>query len=328
MTDDFKALKARIDLAEEIKRRTGLTTKEVGDNTLDLAECPFCHGHDCFRIDLEKQTFKCFQGCNDKAGDVFDFVQRYENCSAEEALRSLAEHYNYELTKQQPASSGRTPEEDKALNGRADILEAAASYYHAALFDTARAIGYQRKVRRHTDEALKAFRVGYADGRLLEHLTGKGFSQEDVLEAGLAKTRNGRVGDFFIAGLYIYPHADSAGRIAGFTCKDPKKKYEYRLAGKYWGPDCLFFNMPAFEGDKIFLVEGENDLLSVCGRGGLRRRQSTARSQKSRSTLLQGGRRTRPSISASTTTRPDPSISIKSAKRSKNSACRRPWPSS
>lgn len=266
MNDDFKNLKAQINLAEEITKRTGMAFKSVG-KSLDLVECPFCGGHDCFRVNPDEQSFKCFQ-CPDAAGDVFDFVQRFEKCDKKEALRLLASEQGYMLADNQSASSGRTPEEEKALEGRSLIFEAAAGYYHAALFATQRAIGYQRKVRRHADETLKAFRVGYADGRLIEHLTGKGFNQEEIVKAGLAKIRDGRLADFFIAGLYIYPHQDRAGRIAGFTCKDPDKKYSYRLAGEHWGPDCPFLNMAAFAGNEVFLVEGENDLLAVRGRGG------------------------------------------------------------
>jgi len=272
MSDDFAALKARIDLTDYITQRTSKTVKNIGSDTLDLSECPFCGGHDCFRIYPQERRFHCFQCTSEpKGGDVFDFVQRHENCDKKEALRILAKDQGCELTSQQPDTVSRSPEEEKALQNRSAIFEEAAGYYHKAVYEKSQAIGYQRKVRRHSDETLKAFRVGCSDGRLYEHLKSKKYADEQLIESGLVKLREGRLYDFFSAGLYIYPHSDRDGRVIGFTQKDPDKKLKYRLAGEYWGPGGFFYNMQAFGGDKLFLVEGENDLLTVYGRGGFQR---------------------------------------------------------
>jgi 5S rRNA maturation endonuclease (ribonuclease M5) len=124
------------------------------------------------------------------------------------------------------------------------------------------------KQRSHSLETLKAFRVGFTDGRLYEFLSSQGFSSEQLKDSGLVKEKDGRLEDFFQANLYIYPHLTIAGRIGHFTIKDPQKRLSYQLPNEYRDPGCLFFNMPAFKGKQIVLVEGENDLLSVCGRGG------------------------------------------------------------
>ena len=75
MTDHFQAIKDKTDIVLEIQKRTGLAVKAVGKH-LDLSECPFCRGHNCFRIDPDKQLFNCFQcdGKQGKGGSIIDFV--------------------------------------------------------------------------------------------------------------------------------------------------------------------------------------------------------------------------------------------------------------
>jgi len=269
MSSDFITLKEKINLADYIAGRTGGEIREIGTDILDLSACPFCGGHECFRITPSKQSFHCFQCPGEIHGDLFDFVQSFDNCSKAEALEILAKDQGIELTRAPLEKVKRTPEEEKARQDQKSILEAAAAYYHAELFNNAQAIGYQRKVRMHTDATLKAFRVGHTDGRLWEHLQGKGYTEDQIIEAGLAKRKEDRLYDLFGYDLFIYPHLDKTGGVAGFTIKDKKKKFKHRLANEHWLQDCIFHNMSAFKGKEIFLVEGENDLLTVYGRGGL-----------------------------------------------------------
>ena len=271
MNNDFATLKEGFDLAEYITSRTGQTLSKVGDGLLNLSECPFCGGHECFRITPSKQSFHCFQcPTGQTGGDVFDFIQRFDSCDKTEALRIMAKHQGYKLEGKAPDKVRRSPEEEKEIQERNTIFEEAATYYQAHLLNTANAIGYQKRVRRHTAETLQAFRVGFTDGRLYEHLKSKEYSDDKLIESGLVKLKDGRLHDFFFSGLFIYPHLDKKQLVAGFTIKGQQKnKCNFRLPGEHWGADCLFYNVQAFCGDKVFLVEGENDLLSVFGRGEL-----------------------------------------------------------
>jgi len=268
MTSDFTTLKERVNLADYISVRTGQKLSNAG-STINLAECPFCTGHDCFRITPEKQSFHCFQCSPESGGDIYDFIERYDHCDKAESLKILAKEQGYELIQSVSDKKSISPEEEKALNDRTTIFEAAAVYYEDVLSKNSRAIGYQRKVRRHTEATLKAFRVGYTDGRLYEHLKDKGYSDEQLIESGLVKLKNDKLYDFFGYDLFIYPHLDKENQVAGFTIKDQRKKYKYRLRGEHWVPNCIFHNMQAFTGKEVFLVEGENDLLAVHGRGEL-----------------------------------------------------------
>lgn len=270
MTDDFSLLKDRTDLAEYIRQVTGMATTNAGQNCLNLDSCPFCGGHDCLRIWPPEQRWHCYQCApGDNDGDIYDFIQALEPCDKHQALKTLAEYHGHELTgaKDQPKLS---PEEEQQRDGRKSIFTKAAIYYHETLMKDHRALSYQRGKRHHADKTLVAFMVGYTDGRLYEHLKAEGFTDEAITASGLVKIKDGRVQDFFFRGLFIYPHRDRHNQVAGFTIKDPEKKYKHRLPGEYWlEGGTLFFNMPAFAGKECLLVEGEDDDLTVHGRGGL-----------------------------------------------------------
>lgn len=255
MTDDFALLKDRTDLAEYIRQVTGMATQNAGQNCLNLASCPFCGGHDCFRITPSKQRWHCFQLCapGDNDGDIYDFIQRLNQCDKHQALKTLAEYHGHELTgaKDQPKLS---PEEEQQRDGRKRIFTKAALYYHETLMKDHRALGYQHGKRCHADKTLVAFMVGYTDGRLCDHLKAEGFTDEAIVASGLGKPNDGRMQDFFIRDLFIYPHRDRHNQVAGFTIKDQRKKYKYRLPAEYWlEGGTLFFNMSASPGRKFSL---------------------------------------------------------------------------
>ncbi|CCK79429.1 CHC2 zinc finger domain-containing protein [Desulfobacula toluolica] len=263
MKDDFEAIKNQVDITNEITRRTGGTVKKVG-KAYDLSQCPFCSGHDCFRIYPDTRSWNCHQ-CGDKTGgSIIDFVIKEKGCSPHEALVDLAQAHNYELWNHGPDHDG---DQDENSTGKL-IFEAAANYYAKVLYSTPRALEYQRKVQSHSDQTLKEFRVGHTDGKLLAELQKQNFSMEDILNSGLVVPyKKGGYHDFFGWNVYIYPHKDKAGKIYHFSVKDPRKKYNYQLPSKHRLNDALFFNMKAFNGNQVVLVEGENDLLSVYGKG-------------------------------------------------------------
>ncbi len=270
MENDFALLKDRTDLAEYIRQRTGMATTNAGADTINLDSCPFCGGHECFRITPSKHRWHCYQCApGDNDGDIYDFIQALDQCDKHQALKTLAEDHGHELTGS-PDQPKLSPEGEQQRAGRRRIFDQAALYCHQTLMRDHQALSYQHGKRHHASKTLVTFTVGYTDGRLCEHLKAEGFTDEAIIAAGLGKPNDGRLQDFFGRNLFIYPHRDRHGQVAGFTIKDKLKKYKYRLPAEYWlEGGALFFNMPAFAGKEVFLVEGENDLLTVHGRGGL-----------------------------------------------------------
>ena len=263
MSDDFQEIKDRVDIVAEITRRTGKQVKQVGAS-MDLEQCPFCSGHACFRIRPETRSWSCHQCGGKTGGTIIDFVMKEKNCTRYEALEDLAKAINYPLENAGPSGAILY-----SLDAKSQIFEAAAKYYSMALLNTGKATSYQVDVRRHSIDTLKSMNVGFSDGGLLPELLKQGFSQEDILKSGLVVPDKKRGGnrDCFFPGLYIYPHKDIKGMVCDFTTKDPQKKYAMRLKKDDRKDGAPFMGMDAFKADDILIVEGENDLLSIRGRG-------------------------------------------------------------
>ena len=87
---DINQLKEQVRDANDIVDVIGsyITLKKSGSNYMGL--CPF-HGEKTpsFSVSASRQIYHCF-GCN-KGGDVFKFVQEYENITFMEALKLLAD---------------------------------------------------------------------------------------------------------------------------------------------------------------------------------------------------------------------------------------------
>ena len=90
--DLIKEIKSRADIVDVISAYLPSVQKK-GRNF--VAVCPFHDDHDpSMQINKEKQIFNCFV-CH-SSGDVFSFVQKYDKCSFEEAVRKVCEIINFD----------------------------------------------------------------------------------------------------------------------------------------------------------------------------------------------------------------------------------------
>jgi DNA primase len=258
-TDDFAKIKHILDIQAVITQATGL---KMGKH--HLKECPFCKGHDCFSIQKEKQSFKCFQ-C-DAQGDVFTFLEKYHTLEKREALERAANLAGIELT----PLKNKVPKRPEP-SPREKIFFEAARYYHGRMLENG-GRKYLTETRGHSMESLKNLGVGWSDGELVNHLRSIGFDEKAILDSGLARIRktNGddHLADFFPENFAIFPHWDRE-RVLHFTKKDPTKKTaSYQLPQKNRAGEWRFYNQGALRKfNEIILVEGENDLLSVVDAG-------------------------------------------------------------
>ena len=165
-------------------------------------------------ISPDRQTWHCF-GCA-KGGDVYTFLMEYERMNFPEALRTLAKRVGIELI-----SSAQT----SGLSSQKELLyqinSLAKEYYHFIL--TKHKAGEKARAYlsgRGTDEKMiETFMMGFAPlgSGLSAYLTGKkGYKKEDVIDAGLAFERNGRLYDFFW-GRLIFPLIDHRDNVVGFS---------------------------------------------------------------------------------------------------------------
>jgi DNA primase len=210
-------IKDRIDIVELIGQSVKL--RKTGKNFTGF--CPF-HPNTrtpAFVVFPDTGNWRCFGACNE-GGDIFKFVMKKEGWDFPEALRRLAERAGVEL----PA---RTQVEDAAEESHQrlrEALEAAVAFYRHHLRETAAGepvLAYLHK-RGLSDEALEGFEIGYAPHTWdagLNHLQERGYSEQELLDAGLVSEREaGGVYDRFRHRIMI-PIRDARGRMAGFGAR-------------------------------------------------------------------------------------------------------------
>src|ERR1700679_1032423 len=179
-------------LLEEIRRRTDLVqlvgrrVKLVRKGRVMWGCCPF-HGEKSpsFKVENERRAYKCF-GCG-VGGDAFKWLIETEGLSFPEAVEKLAGETGVELPKWSAQDEAREIRK-KSLY---EIVELAAVFYEAQLFGESGRIARDYLKGRGLDSAAaKQFRLGYApsgSNALVEHLTSHNVTQDDMVEAGLAR---------------------------------------------------------------------------------------------------------------------------------------------
>lgn len=206
-------VKQRIDIVELVGQYVSL--QRAGRNFKAL--CPF-HSEKTpsFIVFPEQQSWHCFGACA-SGGDVFTFVMKRENLEFSEALRLLAERAGVAL-------SGPSDEQEDARRQRLrEANEAAARYFHQALLSSsAGQVARDYLASRGLDEpTIEGFELGYAPSSweaLKEHLTGRGFSEEELLTAGLLVEGERGPYDRF-RGRLMFPIRDGQGRVVGFGAR-------------------------------------------------------------------------------------------------------------
>jgi DNA primase len=191
--------------------------KRAGANFIGL--CPF-HKEKTpsFNVSPHKQFFHCY-GCH-KGGDVFKFVQEYENVDFPEALRRLAEKAGIQLEfEKNPAAKQARHVKDILL----EIHEQITQRWQAVLtHDAAGQAGRDYLAGRGVPaEAVSLFRIGFAPDAwddTVNWAKSKGYETAIMEQAGLVVRKEGeqRCYDRF-RGRLMFPICDEQGRVVAFS---------------------------------------------------------------------------------------------------------------
>jgi DNA primase len=180
--------------------------------TLYKGVCPFhAEKTPSFIVTPDRETWHCF-GCGEH-GDIFTFLMRRDGLDFREALSRLAEKAGVEL-------SEHTAREDRHKRRLREALEAAVAWYREVLLQARQAEGARAYLaeRGMTEATLEQFTVGYAPNTweaMTKRLRGKGFTDAELIGAGLASpSTRGGVYDRF-RGRIIIPIRDASGRAIG-----------------------------------------------------------------------------------------------------------------
>lgn len=226
-------------------------------------------------VSPDKQLFHCF-GCG-AGGNVIHFIMAIEHLDFMDALKFLADRARIPMPEQRSSYDRKKQAEmvDKKQRIYQINAEAARYFYRNLAGDAGKeALAYLRE-RCMTNETIKKFGLGYApEGwtALLEYLKGKGYTEHEVLEAGLAKARdNGTYYDAFYDGRIMFPIINVQGNIIGFGGRIIK---ENSNTGKYLNtPETAVFKKKEnlfglnlaknSKAGRMLLMEGYMDVISL-----------------------------------------------------------------
>jgi len=266
-------------LLEEILRRTDIV--QLVGRRVKLARrgqamwgcCPFhAEKSPSFKVENGRRTYKCF-GCG-KGGDAFKWLMETEGLTFPEAVEKLAGEAGVELPAWTPEDEARE-EKKKSLY---DVIEAACAFYETQLrSETGRAARDYLKSRGLDGVSAAQFRLGFAPGgsALIEHLKTKNVTTDDMIAAGLARSDERGLRDFFFDRL-MFPITDGRGRAIAFGGRGllPEAKPKYINTGEteFFQKGRLLYNFatarPAgLKAQIIIVAEGYMDVIALVRAG-------------------------------------------------------------
>ena len=210
---------------DEVKQRTdiidvvGQYAKLTKSGKTFRALCPFhSEKRPSFFVYPEQQSWHCFGACS-TGGDVFSFFMKKEGIDFGEALRQLAQRAGVTLpSKFEPKA------ESKEKQRLYQINEAAAQYYHDLLLNSPLGKAANKYVlkRGFTLQSTAEFMLGYSPNsweELKKHLTEKGYSEDELVSAGLIiESDTGQSHDRFRNRL-MFPIHDAKNHVIGFGAR-------------------------------------------------------------------------------------------------------------
>lgn len=266
---DIEEVKSRTNIADIVGDYVSLKTGGVGALK---GLCPF---HDekspSFYVRPGVGRYHCF-GCGE-GGDVYEFLLKMDHVSFTDAVERLAGRIGYQLHYEEgggPAESGG--------GNRARLLaanSAAEEFFQDRLTAPDAEPGRRFLGERGFDAAAAAhFGVGFAPkswDELTKHLRGKGFTQDELVAAGLVSQGDRGVYDRF-RGRLVWPIRDVTGQTIGFGARrllddDKGPKYlntpetaVYKKAQVLYGLDLAKRDIS--RNDQVVVVEGYTDVMA------------------------------------------------------------------
>ena len=182
--------------------------EKAGNNL--KAKCPF-HNEKTpsFFVSPDRGSYYCF-GCGAK-GDIFTFVEEFENIDFLGALKILAEKAGIKLENFAPKSIDK---KEKLFS----LLEVVTLFLQNNLSNEEIPFEYLKN-RGLNEKTIADWRIGYVRDEwrsIYDHLKSKGFTENEMEKAGIIKIENGNTYDRF-RGRIMFPIFDNAGRVVAFS---------------------------------------------------------------------------------------------------------------
>ena len=230
--------------------------------------CPFHDDHSpSMSISTSKQIYKCFS-CG-AAGNVFTFVQNFENVSFIEAVKIVAEKIGYQI------NGAFKQETVLKYQKEYDLMEFVNKYYENNI-NTKNGLGakdylYKRGL---SDEDISKFRIGLSPDEpatLKNILEKKGYTIKTIEDLGLVNDVDGKFFDVF-RGRIMFPLYDTEGHVIGYSARiyrgealakyiNTKETYLYKKGNYLYNYHLA--KDEAKRSKKLIIVEGQMDAIRL-----------------------------------------------------------------
>lgn len=230
--------------------------------------CPFHDDHSpSMSISTSKQIYKCFS-CG-AAGNVFTFVQNFENVSFIEAVKIVAEKIGYQI------NGAFKQETVLKYQKEYDLMEFVNKYYENNI-NTKNGLGakdylYKRGL---SDEDISKFRIGLSPDEpatLKNILEKKGYTIKTIEDLGLVNDVDGKFFDVF-RGRIMFPLYDTEGHVIGYSARiyrgealakyiNTKETYLYKKGNYLYNYHLA--RDEAKRSKKLIIVEGQMDAIRL-----------------------------------------------------------------
>lgn len=264
---EIESIRSNANIIDIISGYIPLTQK--GKNYFGV--CPFHEDHSpSMSVSFEKQIYKCFS-CG-AAGNVFTFIQNYENISFIESVQNVAQKIGYNLNVQNVVKPTK-------YNTLYKIMDLAEMFYKNNLNTN---FGKQAKQylekRKINENIINTFNIGLslnAPNSLYKLLIKKNMDINDISKVGLINIDGERIYDSF-TGRIIFPIHNLDGQVVGFTGRiyyDGKTaKYFNSKETEIFKKGNILFNYHRAkeftkEKHEIIIVEGNMDAIRMYSAG-------------------------------------------------------------
>ena len=208
--DVINNIRKSVDIVDVISKYVPLVAR--GKNYFGV--CPFHDDHSpSMSVSKDKQIYKCFS-CG-ATGNVFNFIQDYENVSFKEALKILADMAGISVSGLDIKSTKK--DVNKSLY---DIYELSSKLYINNL-NTNYGVGAKEYLHNRgiTDDLIREFEIGLSlkeKDLLTRLLVKKGFSNKDMVDSGLIVKSDYGYSDIY-SNRIMFPLYDVSGKIVGYS---------------------------------------------------------------------------------------------------------------
>ena len=262
--EEITNIRSRADIVEVIGRYISL--KKQGRNF--VAVCPFHDDHNpSMSISPEKQIYKCFV-CG-AGGNVFTFVQNFENVSFQEAVQKVAASVGIQI---ELTTSKMDSVYDKKTLAQFEIMDESIHFlnYQLTSQDGKEAMEYLKN-RGISSEAIKYFDIGFdKENQLSNFLLKKGYQDKELETLDLIRKHEERYYDVF-HNRVVFPIHDSLGKPLGFSGRafksEEQVKYINSKETEIYRKGNVLYNYhrakdTARKNEEVFLVEGVIDVVA------------------------------------------------------------------